>query len=113
MASTIKQPAPQADAHEPEQTTWLQRFWRRYSPYGEFPISSGASIALHILVAVSLALGLSALTNRAERPPSVSSVMVGGDGDAAPGFGDDGLPPGDGTLETGSAAGTIGGGEGG
>ena len=110
--SATKELSPAVD-QEPEELSALQRFWRRYSPYGEFPSSSVASIVLHITAAVTLALGLGALTNRAERPPSVSSVMVGDGESAAPGFGEDGLPPGDGTLETGAAVGAAGGGTGG
>lgn len=95
-------------ADEQSPASWLSRFWHRYSPYGEFPISSGVSIALHITAVVVLALGLGVLVNHTERPPAVSSVRVGTDDTVAPGFGEDGLPPGDGTLETGSAAGPAG-----
>ncbi len=106
--STVQE-RPQSQEEHEQPPTWFQAFWRRYSPSGEFPISSAASVALHILVGVSLALGLGSLANRAQRPPSVSSVMVGDGDSAAPGFGEDGLPPGDGTLETGAAAGEAGG----
>jgi hypothetical protein len=34
-----------------------ERFWKRYSPHGELPLSSVASIAVHILVAGLLILG--------------------------------------------------------
>lgn len=105
--STVQKPPPD-DLEERPPRTAFQRFWRRYSPSGEFPISSAASFALHILVAITLALGLGSLATRTQRPPSVSSVMVDDGGSSAPGFGQDGLPPGDGTLEQGAAAGPAG-----
>ena len=73
-----------------------QRFWRRYTPYGELPVSAAASISFHAFVILLFALGLTSLSNRNPRPPAVDCVAIsGGDGDsAAPGFGDDGLPPG-------------------
>lgn len=108
--ATVQTPPP--ETNEDQSPSWLQKFWHRYSPFGELPISSAASVSLHILVAVLLALGLGSLANRTQRPPSVSSVMVGDGDDSAPGFGEDGLPTGDGTAEQGAAAGAAGGGEG-
>ena len=34
-----------------------ERFWRRYSPHHEFPLSSAASIALHVIAVAVLVLG--------------------------------------------------------
>ncbi len=34
-----------------------ERFWRRYSPHHEFPLSSAASIALHVMAVAVLVLG--------------------------------------------------------
>jgi hypothetical protein len=58
-----------------------ERFWRRYSPHHELPLSSASSVALHLLV-----VGLAALAcmlpifNREQRPMELSSVTFGDGG---------------------------------
>jgi hypothetical protein len=55
-------------------------FWLRYSPHHEFPLSSGTSVALHILVIVMLALGgwiaYKLGWSDDNKPPEVSAVVV-------------------------------------
>ena len=51
---------PQADNQRVEQGALVpedEKFWRRYSPHHEFPLSSTASIALHFLAIAVLVLG--------------------------------------------------------
>ena len=61
-----------------------ERFWQRYSPHHEFPLSSVSSVMLHALIL--LLLGLAAfiafklgLSDRAKSPP-VQVVEVSGYG---------------------------------
>lgn len=86
--------APSPDAPEAETTSgpsaW-QRFWQRYSPYGEFPRSSATSMTLHLLVVLLLILLSGALVPRERTAPAVDVVEVGDDANAAPGEGG-GLP---------------------
>jgi len=88
--------APKKVKPPPPSTSAWGRFWWRYSPNFELPISSAASISLHVFVVLLFVLGLTAFSKRNHRPPGVDCVaVVEGDGDgAAAGFGDDGLPPG-------------------
>jgi hypothetical protein len=81
------EPAPAA---APELSPW-RRFWRRYSPYGEFPRSSVSSLSLHLLLVLLLILMSGALKPKEHIPPGVDVVQVGDEPDAAPGMGD-GLP---------------------
>src|SRR6185437_14536877 len=74
----------------PELSPW-RRFWRRYSPYGEFPRSSVSSLSLHLLLVLLLILMSGALKPKEHVPPGVDVVQVGDEPDAAPGMGD-GLP---------------------
>lgn len=87
----------------------FQRFWRRYSPHGELPVSTAASISFHAFVILVFALGLASFANRNSRPPAVDCVAIsGGEGDsAAPGFGDDGLPSGAGAGTGGDSGPTL------
>ena len=73
-----------------EATPW-RRFWRRYSPYGEFPRSSITSLLAHLALVLLLILMSGALKPPEHTPPGVDVVQVGDDADAAPGLGD-GLP---------------------
>src|SRR6516164_5882712 len=52
-ALQVKEPKTKPDPAVPED----ERFWRRYSPHHEFPLSSAASIAVHILSIALLILG--------------------------------------------------------
>src|SRR5690348_8023926 len=80
----------QAPPKRAESTPW-RRFWRRYSPYGEFPRSSIASLLAHLALVLLLILMSGALKPPEHTPPGVDVVQVGEDADAAPGLGD-GLP---------------------
>jgi hypothetical protein len=75
---------------------WL---WNRYSPNGEFPISTAASTVFHILVLALIPLLAMELLPPDREPPPVVSVRVGPDPEAAKGEGDDTLPGGADTLE--------------
>lgn len=71
-------------------TPW-RRFWRRYSPRGEFPWSSTASLLLHVSLALLPVLFSGALKPRERTPPAIDVVQVSGDSGVAPGAGE-GLP---------------------
>jgi hypothetical protein len=66
-----------------------ERFWKRYSPHYELPISSATSAGLHALVLALLVVGAAVLANRGEagRPtPRVEVLVVGpGKGDSGSG----------------------------
>jgi hypothetical protein len=70
-----------------------ERFWKRYSPHHEFPLSSITSVALHVLAFVLLALvawwvAKMTLGQSAPLPETVISIK-GGDGSNRQGGGDD------------------------
>jgi hypothetical protein len=75
-----------------------ERFWKRYSPHHEFPLSSVTSVALHVLVLVLLVVtawvAVKLGVGEGSRPLPVTAVRVaGGDGGAkgdhtGPGNGD-------------------------
>jgi hypothetical protein len=67
---------------------WL---WNRYSPHGEFPISSAASFAFHLFILALIPLFAYAVATRENKPPTVDVVVVGEEPTAAAGEGD-GLP---------------------
>jgi hypothetical protein len=70
-----------------------ERFWRRYSPHHEFPLSSATSVALHVLVVVLLLLvawvAVKLRLDEGTTPLPVIAVTVGdgGRGEKAPGPG--------------------------
>ncbi len=88
-SNNLSPDAPEAEAVSGP-SAW-QRFWQRYSPYGEFPRSSATSMTLHLLVVLLLILLSGALVPRERTAPAVDVVQVGDDANAAPGEGD-GLP---------------------
>jgi hypothetical protein len=96
--STVRPPVePSPAEEEPRQRrnpfiaslAWL---WNRYSPNGEFPISTAASTIFHILVLALIPLLAMELLPPDREPPPVVSVRVGPDPEAAKGEGDDTLP---------------------
>jgi hypothetical protein len=74
-----------------------ERFWKRYSPHHEFPLSSATSVALHVLILVLLLViawvAVKLGVGEESRPILVTAVTVGG-GDGrekgGPGPGDGG-----------------------
>jgi hypothetical protein len=52
MARNVSEPSRTADPLLPPE----EQFWQRYSPHGEFPLSSAASLALHVVPLVVLLL---------------------------------------------------------
>src|SRR5262245_52595677 len=50
---TGKKPATSKSLTPPE-----ERFWQRYSPHYEFPISSVSSLAIHVLIGLTLFLAV-------------------------------------------------------
>jgi hypothetical protein len=100
MAPTM--PTERADARRlPD-----ERFWKRYSPHHELPISSATSVALHALLLVVLVVG-AALGARwglaSDRPPEVVGLVI------APGGRPDGdnRPAASGNLPQGQEAGST------
>ncbi len=85
--------APQAPQQQEERLVSVpdENFWSLYSPRGEFPLSSTASIVLHLLLVLLIVLiGRLVLTTPVE-PPGVDVLEVSPDPTAAPDQG-----PGDG-----------------
>jgi hypothetical protein len=80
MATDQRQPGEQA-VTEPQSKPPLlppdERFWQRYSPNHELPVSSATSAAIHLLVLGILALGASTFAS-SNPPVSVDSIEVGG-----------------------------------
>ncbi len=90
-------PAPKPVALPPE-----EKFWQKYSPHHEFPVSTVLSASIYVLAAVLLFLGAKYLWDRSHRdePLPISIVDVAGDdrspgehGGGGEGIGD--LPPGE------------------
>ena len=88
---TPPQPAAKPQLVPPE-----ERFWKKYSPHFEFPLSSVGSVALHILVIGLFIIYLAKLLNTGpdKTPVPVRTVAItSGDGDGAPGDGSGGGEP--------------------
>src|SRR5262245_1631575 len=80
-----------------------ERFWKRYSPHGEAPLSVSGSLALHVLVGGGLILAgvyLAALLYKPDRNIPVEAVRLGLPGKTGPGGdGLKGVAPGDGLKD--------------
>lgn len=89
VAQTPSSPPADGDAAEsqqPEPLSPWRRFWQRYSPNGEFPLSSCSSLAIHVLGVLLLILMAKALQKHDRPAPGVDVVQVGDDPDAAAGM---------------------------
>lgn len=88
-------PAPSVDPAE-ELASLGQPWWRRYSKHGEFPWSSGSSLALHLFLVVLLIVFAQPWRRPDPLPPQVGTVLIddssAGD-DALPDTGDSALEP--------------------
>lgn len=94
MSSSVNQLAekPQLKKRPPE-----ERFWKRYSPHGELPLSSGGSVLVHLLAALGIVMVVWLANRLADRsrPPEAIAVVVGDEpagGGGSEGGSDDGLP---------------------
>jgi len=67
------------------------RFWRRYSPRGEFPWSTAISLILHAFLLLVIVVVAAPLMRSDPAPPAVDVLFIGTDETAAPDEGD-GLP---------------------
>jgi hypothetical protein len=89
MATDTRQPGDKASAEPRVKPPLLppdERFWQRYSPNHEFPVSSATSAVIHLLALGVLALG--ATTFASWNPPlPIDTIEVGG--------GSGGIPEGD------------------
>ena len=91
---------PAKAAVQPKQPLVDERFWKRYSPHGELPLSGAGSFALHLLVVGGLVLMgfLGLWFARPSRSLPVESVRLdlGGGGGSRSGEGDpnQGIGPG-------------------
>ncbi|MBI3461609.1 MAG: hypothetical protein HY000_00905 [Planctomycetes bacterium] len=56
-------------------------FWKQYSPHGEFPLSTVASLTVHLFVVVMLVFGLIPKLTRDAEPVKVDVVHVAGTSD--------------------------------
>src|SRR5262245_40269154 len=71
-------------AEEPKGATKAppeERFWKRYSPHHEFPLSGSASTAIHIvaIVLVGLLLLTAGIIWKENNPPELTAVTIGDD----------------------------------
>jgi hypothetical protein len=60
-----------------------QRFWKRYSPHHEFPLSAVSSLMLHVLgfFLIALVIGGFLFSIRPDdRPPEVEAIVIAGGG---------------------------------
>ncbi len=55
-------------------------FWRRYSPNHEFPLSSAASVVLHMFVVLMIALFARWATETAATTPEIEAIVFAGGG---------------------------------
>lgn len=93
----MSQAAPPSDKTDKRDSSPLappdERFWQRYSPHAEFPLSSAGSFLAHLLVFGLLALmawlGV-ALFGHANRSLPVEAVRIAGGGGGDPNGQDDG-----------------------
>jgi hypothetical protein len=79
-------PAKPAKAGLPKQPLVDERFWKRYSPHGELPLSGAGSFALHALIVgflVLWAVYLAAYFSKPSRNLPVESVRLDLGGTAA------------------------------
>ncbi len=73
MTSTLPTPDAAFRPEDPKRVPPDERFWRRYSPHGELPLSGASSLAVHLLLfgllmlAAWLALAVFRHANRACR----------------------------------------------
>jgi hypothetical protein len=66
-----------------------ERFWKRYSPHHEFPLSGVTSVALHGVIAALLVLAIMNFAWRHNTEPlPMEEVVVAGGGGATDGVGD-------------------------
>jgi hypothetical protein len=80
---TMSQPKPQQPPDE--------RFWQRYSPHHEFPLSTSSAIVAHAAV-FALVIGyltLQKLRSEEAKPLSVGAVVIAGGGGSPDGEGND------------------------
>lgn len=78
----------------PEET-----FWSLYSPKGEFPLSSTASIVLHLLLVLLIILVGRLVLKKPVEPPGVDVLVVSPEPTAAPDQGAEEAAPSEETLE--------------
>jgi hypothetical protein len=76
--NTDKKAAKEAKKAPPD-----ERFWKRYSPHYELPISSGTSLAVHVLVITVLVVGGILATRFGlgdSLPPPAEAIVIAGGG---------------------------------
>ena len=91
MAQTIPTPDAKPKAEDPKLVPPDERFWQRYSPHGELPLSSASSLAIHLLVLglmMLLAWMAIAVFSHTSRSLPVEAVRFGGGGGNPHGVGD-------------------------
>src|SRR5437588_9850753 len=77
-----------------------ERFWKKYSPHYEFPLSLSSSTFLHLVGVALLALIAFVWANRKKEsaPLPTEAIVIGGGGGNPNGVGDS---PGEGVVPTG------------
>jgi hypothetical protein len=85
MPASAPREGEQPDSPPRPPNAW-QRFWHRYSPNGEFPLSSCSSLGIHVLLVLLLIL-MGKVLDKHQRPaPGVDVVQVGDEPNAAAGL---------------------------
>jgi hypothetical protein len=82
MAEQTPAAGPSPQAGEPLPTPPEERFWKRYSPHHEFPLSAVGSFALHFLGGgglIAAALLLGAYVNAKRSPVPLQVAAIAGD----------------------------------
>ncbi len=91
MAQTLPDPDVKLKAEDQKQVPPDERFWQRYSPHGELPLSGASSLAVHLLVLglmMLLAWLAIAVFSHTSRSLPVEAVHYGGGGGNRHGIGD-------------------------
>src|SRR4051794_14095392 len=100
MTATASEKKPSARSPEPPE----ERFWKRYSPHGEMPLSFAGSLSLHLLIIGGLVIAtlyLGSFLFKEKRSLPVEPVRFGGGGGKVGGKGT-GPGIGSGVEETGA-----------
>lgn len=71
--------SPNPSVREPDSTTEV-KFWRRYSPHHELPLSGAVSVVLHaLLIALLFLAGVLVIRSQDTGPLEIGTVVIGGE----------------------------------
>src|SRR5262245_32803884 len=93
MADTTTASTNNVATLEKQQPTRLppdEKFWKRYSPHHEFPLSTVASIAVHVIIGgVIVFTGYYILKLQVKAPLPMEPITIAGGGGTVGGVGND------------------------